>query len=67
MRQEGSFMEDKVRDEAIDETVLREIVDLDEAGVADMIAVYEGIEERYTAAAEALAPRTTQITYSTHT
>jgi len=45
---------------------LREIVDSAEAGIADLIAVYEQAETRYLAAASQLAPAST-VAYATHT
>jgi hypothetical protein len=46
---------------------LREILAAGEAGVGDLMAIYERIEERYVSAVMASAPSTLDTGYSTHT
>jgi hypothetical protein len=50
----------------IDDAV-KEVLALDEAGVADLVAVYEGIERRYFAAVAAEAHSLPPVAYTTHT
>lgn len=51
---------------AIDDAV-KDVLALDEAGVADLVAVYEGIEQRYFAAVAAEAQPVPPVAYTTHT
>ena len=50
-----------------DDPDLREIIESAEAGVADVIAVYEQAEARYFAAVNQLSPQEPTVTYATHT
>lgn len=47
--------------------VVREIIAEGEAGVADLMAVYERIEQRYIAAVVAATGDSPGLSYSTHT
>ncbi len=51
----------------LEDEAVREIIALDEAGVGDMLAVYEEIEQRYMAAASATEPADSTANYATHT
>ncbi len=54
------------RDEGLEE--IEDILDRDEAGVADLISTYERIEELYFAATVASSPSVTPtVAYWTHT
>jgi len=53
------------RDEGLEE--IEDILDRDEAGVADLISTYERIEELYFAATAASSPAAPNVAYSTHT
>jgi hypothetical protein len=46
---------------------LQEILARDEAGIADLVAVYEGIEQRYFAAVTAEFQPIQPVGYTTHT
>ncbi len=54
--------EQPLEDEAVQEVIAR-----DEAGISDLVTVYEGIEQRYFAAVAAVSPAEAGATYSTHT
>jgi hypothetical protein len=46
---------------------LKDVLALDEAGVGDLVAVYEAIEQRYFAAVAAEVQPAPPAVYSTHT
>lgn len=60
-----SAHETKVATATADE--IREIVEQAEAGVADLVTVYEQIEKRYFAAVSAATAPQPSVQYATHT
>lgn len=65
---EGRVMDDQQEADAQMDEAVREIVGQDEAGLSDVMAVYERIEERYVTAVVASGPEVSDLVgYSTHT
>ncbi len=59
--------EHETREITVTDDDIREIVEQAEAGVGDLVAVYEQIEQRYFAAVSAATVPQPSVEYATHT